>query len=56
MRYSALALKLDLENRLPNKPSSEKMEVNAQILNEKQTDESYQIFISSNTINMTRLM
>ena len=54
MRYSALALKLDLETRLPT--FIRKNEVNAQILNEKQTDESYQIFIPSNTINMIWIM
>ena len=43
-------LKPDLENCLPNKPSSENDFLNALLLNEKQTDESYQIFIPSNNI------
>ena len=47
MRGSALVLKIDFENRLSTKLSSKNYLLNALLLNEKQTDESYQIFIPS---------
>ena len=54
MRGSALILKLDFENRLSSKPTPEKWSSEyTLLLNEKQTDESYQIFIPFNNINIS---